>query len=71
MGGLYMLLYDATIIVYTLIIFIIFFSLPLKYNLISFKKRGVKDVKMPLQISGSMIHQDEQLSDLIEIDRQD
>lgn len=69
-GALYMFFHTLTIMVYSFIMYHIFFRLPLKHNLISFKKRGATEIMTGerLQVTGSMANQDAQLDDLIQID---
>jgi hypothetical protein len=60
LGALYMLFHTLTIMVYSLIMYHIFFRLPLKHNLISFKKRGATEIMTGdrLNVTGSMANQD-------------
>ena len=57
-GALYMLFHTLTILLYSLFMLHIFYRLPLKYNIISYKKKG-KDLSVAtagerLDVSGSM-----------------
>ena len=69
-GALYMLFHTLTILVYSFVMYHIFFRLPLKHNLISYKKRGATEISTSdkLIVTGSMANQDAQLHSLIQID---
>jgi hypothetical protein len=53
----------------------IFYRLPLKHNLISYKKRGQSDLCTTgvdkIRVTGSMANQDAHLEDLIQIDNEE
>ena len=68
-----MLFHTLTIMVYSFIMYHIFFRLPLKHNLISFRKRGATEILTgdKLNLTGSMANQDAALSDLIQIDHEE
>jgi hypothetical protein len=72
-GALYMFFHTLTIMVYSFIMYHIFYRLPLKHNLISFKKRGATEIMTGerLKITGSMANQDAQLHDLIQIEHEE
>lgn len=68
-----MFFHTLTIMVYSFIMYHIFYRLPLKHNLISFKKRGETEIMTGerLKITGSMANQDAHLHDLIQIDQEE
>lgn len=72
-GALYLFFHTLTILVYSFIMFHIFYRLPLKHNLISYKKRGRADIVAGerLKLTGSMANQDACLKNLIQIDQED
>ena len=72
-GALYMFFHTLTIMVYSFIMYHIFYRLPLKHNLFSFKKRGATEIMTGerLKITGSMANQDAQLHDLIQIEHEE
>jgi hypothetical protein len=74
-GALYMLFHTLTILVYSFLMYHIFYRLPLKYNLISYKKRGQDDLITTganrIKVTGSMANQDAYLDVLIQIDQED
>jgi hypothetical protein len=65
-----MYFHTLTILIYSFIMYHIFFRLPLRYNLISYKKRGRPEISAGerLKVTGSMANQDAQLTSLIQID---
>ena len=68
-----MLFHTLTILVYSFIMFHIFFRLPLKHNLVSFRKRGATEILTgdKIHVTGSMANQDAALSDLIQMDHEE
>lgn len=44
LGGAYMLFYTFTILLYSVVMYYIFYKIPLKYNLVAWQRMGVKKV---------------------------
>ena len=45
-GGAYMLFYTFTILLYSVVMYYIFYKIPLKYNLVAWQRMGVKKLDM-------------------------
>ena len=45
-GGAYMLFYTFTILLYSVVMYYIFYKIPLKYNLVAWQRLGVKKLDM-------------------------
>jgi hypothetical protein len=69
-GGLFMLFHAATVIAYSLVMLIIFFQLPRKHYMVSYMRRGLTKVTVDRKVTESMAHQEEVLSNFIELDKQ-
>ena len=72
--GAEVLLFQAcTYLVYSFVMYHIFYRLPKRYGQISYKKRGVKEVEdiKHIRVSKSMAKEDKILDNFIEIDKQD
>jgi len=45
-GGVYMLYYTFTVILYSLVMLYVFYRLPMKYNMVAYDRYGIKKIKV-------------------------
>ena len=66
-----MLFYTFTILIYSLVMYYVFYKLPYKYNMIAFNKYGQKKVDVhSLKMSKTMIERDGNMDELMEYEEE-
>ena len=70
-GGLYMIFYSANILVSSLIMQIVFYHLPVKFNLVAFSKFGQTKVDVEkINTSKSLVGIEDDLDQMIQVDEE-
>ena len=71
LGGLYMLFYSSTILFYSAVMSIVFYHLPVRFNLVAYSKLGQKKVDFEkLRATKSMKNIEDGLDEMIAVDEE-
>ena len=71
LGGLYMMFYSTNIILSSLVMQIVFYHMPVKFNLVTFSKFGIEKLDVDdISVTKSNIKIENDLDEMIKIDEE-